>query len=367
MSHFSVLVISETQLTEEAMRPILQPWHEYECTGVDDEYVIDVDITDKVTASFNEEQEVVVLADGTVIDRYSDSLYQYMGQKDSLGMEKKEFVLPEGAIEKTMTGDEARGHGIGYKTMKICAKVEYGGFECRGRFYRKTNPNAKWDWWTVGGRWTGMLIPNYDPEKDPANKETCSLCNGTGTRTDMVCQNGCNGCGGTGIKVKWPTQWAKVGDILQVKDIPFTTLRDLSEAKAVKWWDDCHAIIAGRYILSWDNVRETCVDIKDAREIFQNDPVKKDLEAAKLIGFWDATNELENLRLSRAAYVTRSRNNAVSTFAVVKGGVWYERGSMGWWGCVSDEKDVDSWGREYAALIDGLSPDTWVAVVDCHI
>ena len=33
------------------------------------------------------------------------------------------------------------------------------------------------------------------------------------------------------------------------------------------------------------------------------------------------------------------RYSKFSTFAVVINGKWYERGSMGWWGIVSDEKD----------------------------
>jgi hypothetical protein len=73
----------------------------------------------------------------------------------------------------------------------------------------------KWDWYQVGGRWTGVL-GGYDPEKDPANIEECDLCAGTGTRPGGLEQfgakwmencHGCNGCNGTGKKVKWPTQW----------------------------------------------------------------------------------------------------------------------------------------------------------------
>ena len=40
---------------------------------------------------------------------------------------------------------------------------------------------------------------------------------------------------------------------------------------------------------------------------------------------------------------------------------------MGWWGCVSDEKDCDKWYEEYAALLDGLPPSTLITLVDCHI
>lgn len=40
---------------------------------------------------------------------------------------------------------------------------------------------------------------------------------------------------------------------------------------------------------------------------------------------------------------------------------------MGWWGCVTDEKDEASWTREFAKLIDGLPGDACLSVVDCHI
>ena len=64
-----------------------------------------------------------------------------------------------------------------------------------------------WDWYQIGGRWSGTLT-GYDPETDPKNIEQCTLCNGTGTRTDgMGGPRGCNGCGGKGKSVSWPTQW----------------------------------------------------------------------------------------------------------------------------------------------------------------
>ena len=75
-----------------------------------------------------------------------------------------------------------------------------------------------WDWYQIGGRWTGVL-DGYDPSADPANKETCYLCGGTGKRTDMEVANGCNGCRGTGIMEKWPTDWAThPGDVQRLGD-----------------------------------------------------------------------------------------------------------------------------------------------------
>lgn len=87
------------------------------------------------------------------------------------------------------------------------------------------NPNGQWDWWRLGGRWTGIWS-NYEPRKDPANYETCFLCHGTGRRVDENARTWrqqapdytCNGCGpaaGTvpGVALKWPTQWAQRPDL----------------------------------------------------------------------------------------------------------------------------------------------------------
>ncbi len=74
----------------------------------------------------------------------------------------------------------------------------------------------KWDWWMIGGRWTGAF-DGYDPETDPANRITCDLCGGTGNRSifrhELPQQPGCNGCESTGTRTTWPTYWRfRAGD-----------------------------------------------------------------------------------------------------------------------------------------------------------
>jgi hypothetical protein len=58
---------------------------------------------------------------------------------------------------------------------------------------------------------------------------------------------------------------------------------------------------------------------------------------------------------------------SVSTFAVLMNGEWYEKGHMGWWGFVSDEKSDDAWDAEFQKLLDSLPGDTWISVYDVHI
>ncbi len=77
------------------------------------------------------------------------------------------------------------------------------------------NQESKWDWWQIGGRWSGAL-DGYNPNKDPDNLEVCHTCGGTGKRDDKLGRKQrekhvdytCNRCDGTGKRVKWPTEWA---------------------------------------------------------------------------------------------------------------------------------------------------------------
>lgn len=88
---------------------------------------------------------------------------------------------------------------------------------------------AFFDWYQIGGRWTGELDTDYGPTADPRNTETCELCDGTGVRPGGLERfgqawfdscNGCNGCSGIGARVKWPTQWAEhSGDVARLGDV----------------------------------------------------------------------------------------------------------------------------------------------------
>lgn len=86
------------------------------------------------------------------------------------------------------------------------------------------NPQGKWDWWTVGGRWTGVWS-DYDPTTDTANLEPCFICQGTGMRMDALAIEfrktdpgyTCNGCDGKGRAVKHPPQWRPfMADVIPV-------------------------------------------------------------------------------------------------------------------------------------------------------
>jgi hypothetical protein len=147
--------------------------------------------------------------------------------------------------------------------------------------------NPFWDWYQIGGRWTGVKDNSYDPKEDPRNHEVCTLCNGTGFRTDPIGEESrekntsyiCNACGerdddtgtwkhgklGPGKRVMWPTGWAHhPGDLMPVTEIP----DDLS----------CYTLIVDGRVFhkrEWDNGEQ---DFRDTRFGKEGCNVKKTLD-----------------------------------------------------------------------------------------
>ena len=48
-------------------------------------------------------------------------------------------------------------------------------------------------------------------------------------------------------------------------------------------------------------------------------------------------------------------------------GEWCEKGEMGWWAVVFNEKEKSDWETEFRKFVDELDDDTKVTIVDCHI
>lgn len=89
------------------------------------------------------------------------------------------------------------------------------------------NPDGLWDWFQIGGRWTGVLS-GYRPADDPELMRSCRWCAGTGRRDDEVGRERraadpsftCNGCEGRGEALDWPTEWPRHhGDVLDALDV----------------------------------------------------------------------------------------------------------------------------------------------------
>lgn len=364
MSHFSVIVVTPEKPTAESLAAVLQPFHEYECTGKDDQYVVDVNVTSKLEEHWAQSASVVRFPDGRIANKYSDQFYTKPGTPDFLGKPKMEFELPAGC-ELAEVPQSALSAAEG-QTKEEFAE-EYGGWKLRdGRFWDRTNPNAKWDWWQVGGRYSGKFAPGYDPETDPNHRERCWLCLGTGKRLDMVCQNGCNGCAGTGTKTKWPTEWKNTpGNQIRVGDIPWSRLRAAAVQDALKEFDKAAALTKGMAFPdpAWGVIcKLEGPAFIAARDAFNEAPMVKALRE-----WWGVVEIIQTLGLSRDEVAMRAARRPLTFWAFLKDGQWVESGKMGWFGLSNDDADPDEWQAAVNKMLEELPANYWLTVVDCHI
>lgn len=221
-----------------------------------------------------------------------------------------------------------------------------GGVDDHGLYALTTyNRDAKWDWYEVGGRWSGFL--KLKPGAAPARRR--SAFDETPATPDGF------------------------ADIARKGEVDVEGMRDAAEGEARETWRLYAAAIAGTPgAVPWSafvaRIEEGTLLLEDARLAYGAQPRVRAFDAAKELQArlgWPAS--LDRFPETEAEYLARARALAMTTFAYVRHGEWCERGDMGWWAIVSNEKDPDAWAAEFAAMLDSVPDDTLLTVVDCHI
>ena len=188
-----------------------------------------------------------------------------------------------------------------------------------GRYGYWENPNRKWDWWEVGGRWAGQLRlkESVDATKYPtlnfswgwSPEEQAKALTEHRTDTAMACD------------VKWE-------GMLPQEDVDYNK----------RFWE---------------------VNIEE-------DPNATKEEKEKYRTFYNNEYYLGRYK-TKENYLKVM--DSFSTFAVLNEDGWHEQGEMGWFGCSSaSSEDENEWDKEfYEQFIKDLPEDKMVTVVDCHI
>lgn len=239
--------------------------------------------------------------------------------------------------------------------------------DCKGtaKVMTTCNPRSKWDWWQVGGRWTGMMDPEYDPQTDPNNIEKCDLCGGTG-RLEVCPDRVATWVGadaalgldsendpGVNAEVSTLIQAGKPAQALLLKRPHKEFLHpDTGEAidhEAVAVLEEegrhvfceCNGCRGVGQRLAWPTqwVRHTndVVTIEQVQHLVSGDDFKKYIPFALLIETDDG-----NAR-------------------------WIEKGKMGWFGMGDDHESAESWQERVREVIAEIDPSRVAVVVDCHI
>lgn len=312
MSHYTVLVIGKNP--EEQLAPFNE-----NTESLSRDILTFHDEEDVYIKNYNEgSSEMVRLKDGNLIYKFGTESFD-----------------TEGSTIVSVP------HKVRYPTFDEYCEEYCGGTRDpeKNRYGYWCNDNAKWDWYSLGGRWTGFF--KYKKLTDWT------------LGTPGVFRNN-----------------AKIGycDQLFKKDIDFEGMEDDVHKEAEIEFNKVASVVNGREFPTWKEVRSKYSeeDINDARKEYSNHTVIKDLEEA---GFSMMFDELKDVYcgMDKEKYIEQKVKSCITTFAVLKDGQWYERGTMGWWGIVSDEKDKNEWSSQCTKLIDELPDDTLLSLYDCHI
>jgi len=285
---------------------------------------------------------------------------------------------------------------------------EFYAKQCEGRELNEHgqptstyNPNSKWDWYSVGGRWAGHFkvkdgvavvgwpgdgvlpvqpSPAAEAPAQDADPGEIDLHAGTSPVDEprSIAWRGEQSWGARDEGIQYPEGFA---DAALKRDIDFDGTLVHNAEIAGRRYDLARTVVDGiahlpyvpwsKFIERMDS--EENLDPDEARNLYHaqeivvawrgdhGDGSDKDLRSLRT---W---NNIDDFLEPREEYVRKRASEAVVPFAVLKDGEWIEKGSMGWWGIVSGEKDESVWRDQFQRVLDTVRDDQVIVMVDVHI
>lgn len=281
--------------------------------------VIGEDAEDQLSP-YDEGIEVDRYEVGVVTDEEKERMLKYYAEKG-----KKYSSFDECYEENGLNWDGGR-----------CEKDENGEWI----EYSTYNPDSKWDWYVLGGRWSGAFI-KLKPGKEG--------------------YEGTSGTGGNPVGV----------DAAYKGDIDFDLIRKEAAEKARTDYRE----VSSKFDYGIPKLEHTWKDIcsskfdhlswEERRELYHNQPSISIWRNAFRNEAWGY--DIEDYQCSEEEYVKRAVLLAFCPYALIKDGEWYAKGEMGWWGMSNDHMGREEWAHKVNELVDSLPDDTLISFYDCHI
>jgi len=260
---------------------------------------------------------------------------------------------------------EAKSLGRELETINRSFKDIYGTFEDFVKKYHGAkanddgqygywhNPNAKWDWWVIGGRWSGHW-PVKTVSKDQLGR--------------------------SGSFDNAPTPGGV--DITRIKDIDFERA-DIQTSERVSEFIRAH----NEYYESgkepsgnpFSGPRHDGLDL-GLIQCLNDDEITDEIQKTCKLSEWPV-NRRQKAELPRYDVISPlseteefktflyNHFNKLSTYArldSVNG--WVEPGAMGWWGMSHATPDtLKEYGQSFMEWLKSGNQEDWVVVVDVHI
>ena len=329
MSHFTVAIITEGEPTAEQIEKALAPYQENNMCDCPKEYLE----FHSYSKEYKEEYETgttekVRLNDGTLVYPWADCLYKKVTEEE----------FNKAKEEKQPTMYRCNKHYVKYKLEDIGAELVtipfkelYPTFENYLEDYHDLtkdeetldygyweNPNAKWDWWQIGGRWAGLLKVSLD----------CENC-GIGEKS-----------WGWGSENPYTnTDKYKKVDSARIKDLIFPDYEKEYE-KAKRFWE----------------------------MLIEGQPPKNTEEQEQIKWNYYRPEYYLKTYVNKETYAECEAT--FHTYAIItKDGRWVAKGEMGFWGISSEEKDqVVEYIKKYKEnVFDNATDNDYITIVDCHI
>lgn len=186
-----------------------------------------------------------------------------------------------------------------------------------GGVYSTYNPESKWDWWVVGGRYRDRLVLKPGVTGDKGKTMTPYVGTLYAASVDGRCD----------IAHKGDIDWDKMH------------LTEERFDKACRFWE---------------------MKVEGAEPITEEEKEEMKWDWYKPEFYSERYKDKSTFAQCEASF---------TMWAVVKNGEWYEKGDMGWWGASDETHDeaVDWEKNFYDRFIKDLPDDTLLTVVDCHI
>lgn len=183
------------------------------------------------------------------------------------------------------------------------------------------NPESKWDYWRVGGRWAGsLLLTAPDPCRRP--------------------------------ELSWEWQDAPADQRARLLDG-----RHVSQA------------LAGE--IDWQGMRlERLAAIDKRWDGYEKVLVEQGPEAAAREAWWTFGLEKDEVALGREEHLAKLAplHPLYWVQALVAEGVWREKGRMGWFGASTDGPDErDDWSEWFSSFMARVPENVTLSIVDYHI